>query len=212
MGRISKGILGGFSGTVGTVVGGNWKGIDYMRSKATTRKPGTSTAQDVQRAKFSLVIKFNRSMKDLLEITFRDFASRMTGMNSAFSHTMKNAVTGIYPDLRLDYTQVLVARGNMPNAQAPSAVSSVAGAVAFSWTDNSGIGKAHPSDSTILVVYCEALNQTAFTVGGAIRSAGSGTISVPTFSGHEVQTWLTFMGYNGKEIATSLYTGKVTVL
>ena len=34
MGTISKGILGGFSGKVGTVIGGNWKGIDYMRSKA----------------------------------------------------------------------------------------------------------------------------------------------------------------------------------
>ena len=32
MGTISKGILGGFSGKVGTVIGGNWKGIDYMRS------------------------------------------------------------------------------------------------------------------------------------------------------------------------------------
>jgi hypothetical protein len=38
MGKISKGILGGFSGTVGTVVGGKWKGIDYMRSKPSIRK------------------------------------------------------------------------------------------------------------------------------------------------------------------------------
>lgn len=32
MGTIKKGILGGFSGKVGTVVGGSWKGISYMRS------------------------------------------------------------------------------------------------------------------------------------------------------------------------------------
>ena len=36
MGTIKKGILGGFSGVVGTVTGGNWKGIDYMRSRATS--------------------------------------------------------------------------------------------------------------------------------------------------------------------------------
>ncbi|MBC7826186.1 MAG: hypothetical protein H7122_00465 [Chitinophagaceae bacterium] len=124
MARISKGILGGFSGTVGTVVGGNWKGIDYMRSKAVSRTSGTSTAQDVQRAKFALASKFNRSMKDLLSISFRDFASKMTGMNSALSFTMKNAVVGIYPDLKIDYAQVLVARGNMPNALTPSSAPS----------------------------------------------------------------------------------------
>jgi len=33
MGKINQGILGGFSGKVGNVIGGNWKGIDYMRVK-----------------------------------------------------------------------------------------------------------------------------------------------------------------------------------
>lgn len=37
MGTIQKGILGGFSGKVGSVIGGNWKGIDYMRSVANKR-------------------------------------------------------------------------------------------------------------------------------------------------------------------------------
>jgi hypothetical protein len=32
MGTIKQGILGGFSGKVGTVVGASWKGIAYMRS------------------------------------------------------------------------------------------------------------------------------------------------------------------------------------
>ena len=30
MGKISQGVLGGFSGKVGNVVGGTWKGIGYM--------------------------------------------------------------------------------------------------------------------------------------------------------------------------------------
>jgi len=33
MGIINKGILGPVSGTVGTVIGGSWKGISYIRSK-----------------------------------------------------------------------------------------------------------------------------------------------------------------------------------
>ena len=37
MAKIEHGILGGFSGTVGTVIGGSWKGIDTMRSKAKRR-------------------------------------------------------------------------------------------------------------------------------------------------------------------------------
>ena len=43
MGKISQGILGGFSGKVGNVVGGNWKGIDYMRVRpASVANPQTN--------------------------------------------------------------------------------------------------------------------------------------------------------------------------
>ena len=42
MGIIKKGILGGFSGKVGNVVGASWKGIDYIRSlPSTVRNPRT---------------------------------------------------------------------------------------------------------------------------------------------------------------------------
>jgi hypothetical protein len=58
MGRIKKGILGGFSGKVGSVVGASWKSIDYIRSlPASVRNPRTP-AQVNQRSKFATVIKF----------------------------------------------------------------------------------------------------------------------------------------------------------
>jgi hypothetical protein len=37
MGKIKQGILGGFSGTVATVVGATWKGIDYMCGLANSK-------------------------------------------------------------------------------------------------------------------------------------------------------------------------------
>ncbi|HET6556446.1 MAG TPA: DUF6266 family protein [Prolixibacteraceae bacterium] len=36
MATFVNGILGGFSGKVGTVIGACWKGIDYMRGLATS--------------------------------------------------------------------------------------------------------------------------------------------------------------------------------
>ena len=110
MGTISKGILGGFSGKVGTVIGGTWKGIDYMRSQSGKRTFDPSPAQLAQQMKFALVMKFLQPMAALLDLTFRDFAIRMTGMNSAFAYTIKNAVTGSYPTFAIAYPQVLVSR------------------------------------------------------------------------------------------------------
>lgn len=45
MAIINKGILGPVSGTVGTVIGGSWKGISYIRSQSTSRRTNFSQAQ-----------------------------------------------------------------------------------------------------------------------------------------------------------------------
>lgn len=60
MGKINKGsgMLGGFSGTVGTVVGGNWRGIETMCAVAKPGKGGTTQSQISQQLKFALVAKF----------------------------------------------------------------------------------------------------------------------------------------------------------
>jgi hypothetical protein len=47
MGTIKKGVLGGFSGKVGSVVGASWKGIDYIRSlPASVKNPRTEGQVD----------------------------------------------------------------------------------------------------------------------------------------------------------------------
>lgn len=58
MGKLQKGILGGFSGTVGTVVGSNWRGKDIIRSRPKSSGKAPTEAQLLQRLKFKLVIGF----------------------------------------------------------------------------------------------------------------------------------------------------------
>jgi hypothetical protein len=51
MGTIKQGILGGFSGKVGTVIGASWKGINYMRSIPQHVKNPRTAGQVSQRSK-----------------------------------------------------------------------------------------------------------------------------------------------------------------
>ncbi len=69
----SRGILGGFLGTVGTVVDGNWKGISYMRSQSGKRSGTSTPAQLAQQTRFNLAIKFLVPFTDMLRITFLFF-------------------------------------------------------------------------------------------------------------------------------------------
>lgn len=210
MGTFKKGILGGFSGTIGTVIGGSWKGIEYMRSKPNKKPGGTSPKQLVQQAKFAEVVEFESTMTGLLETSFKDFAVKMSGYNNAVSYNLKNAITGSYPNFQVDYSMVLVSRGDLPNATAPAATVT-GGIVYFTWTDNSGVASAQPDDAAILVVYCAALKTTIYTLNGGVRSAGAANIDVSTFAGNTVETWLGFISADGKKVSNSFYTGELTV-
>ena len=55
MGKIKQGILGGFRGTVGTVVGSSWNGIAYMKGKPQSVRNPRSDAQVQQRTFFKEV-------------------------------------------------------------------------------------------------------------------------------------------------------------
>ena len=65
MANISKGILGGFSGKGGTIVGANYRGKDIIRSvpKKSGRKP--TELQLLQQKKFRLVVSFLQPLKPI---------------------------------------------------------------------------------------------------------------------------------------------------
>ena len=210
MARFSKGILGPFSGGVGTVIGGTWKGISYMRSKPlpTNREP--SIKQLEQREKFKVMVRFLRTITGLVTVTFKDSAIQMSGFNAAFKYNINSVITGSYPDYEIVFENVLVSRGDLPNGINPAAAMGQGAQILFSWTSNTGTGRAADTDKTVKVVYCPGRNQAIFDFGVG-RNTGGDQIAVAAFAGETVHTWLGFIAENAKSIATSVYTGSFTI-
>lgn len=212
MGTIKNGILGGFSGKVGSVVGSTWKGINVIKSAPGKRTGTPSAKQLAQQSKFRVVIKFLRTFSALLAVTFRGYTSGESGINAAFSYNYHNAVTGVYPDLSIDYSKVLVSRGNLSNVTDPKVAAGLAGKLNFSWTNNGGTGNVSDSDQAVLVAYCPATKQSVYSLDSALRKAGTAILDVTVFSGQPVETWLAFITTDGNEVSDSYYAGTVTVL
>lgn len=212
MGTIQKGILGGFSGKVGNVIGGSWKGIDYMRSVSSRKNATTTQKQKEQQMKFALIARFQQPLTNLLSRTFRSFAIRMTGANSAMSYNLRNAITGLYPDFAIEYSRILISRGDMPNAVNPAVEAVADGLVVFTWVNNTGAGKTKNDDHSILVAYCPEMQQFIYTDEGASREDEEAQLDLFAFTGKVVQTWVAFISEDGREVASSIYTGAITIL
>ena len=206
MAVINQGILGGFSGKVGTVIGGTWKGIAYMRSiPASVTNPRTP-AQVEHRARFSAIVQFLHPLTAFLRIGFKSQAIKMSGYNAAMAANFKNAITGTYPAFAIDYTKVSVSQGNLPGAMNPAAASAIAGAVRFTWENNTWETDASADDRAVLVVYNPIKQAAVSVIGGITRAVGAQTITLPnSFAGDEVQCYIAFTNANQSVISNSQY-------
>jgi hypothetical protein len=212
MGKIKQGILGGFSGKVGSVVGGSWKGISYMRGKAASIKNPRTLQQMMHRNKFAAALSVLQPITAFLRVGFKRYAHRKSEFNAAMSYTLKNAIAGTYPDYTIDYSKLLVSRGSLTGANNATATP-VAGKVKLTWEDNSGIGEAQPTDKAIAVAINPAKGEAAYITDGAQRATGLENLVVsPYWTGDEVEVYLAFISENGKDVATSAYLGSVTVV
>jgi len=210
MGTIKKGILGGFSGKVGTVVGSSWKGITYMRSLPTKVKDPRTELQMIQRSKFAVTINFLQPMTELLRAGWKLYSNRKSPFNAAMAYTIAKAVAGDYPNYSIDPAKVLVSRG--PLAPPVNAVATPAtGAVNFQWGDNSGSGAARQTDKALLAVLNPAKDDAVFIVAGAARSDSAQSVAIPhNWVGDMVEVYMGFISQDGRDIANSVYLGHLT--
>ena len=213
MGKIRKGVLGGFSGKVGTVVGATRNGISYIRSlPASVRNPRTQ-AQKEQRARFAVASAFLKGVVALLKIGWRRYAvGGMTPFNAAMSYVVKAAISGSYPDYSVNPSKVFVSRGSL--APAFETELGVAGnAVLVKWDDNSAAGGASASDKALVAVINRVSGEAVTLAGAAERSAGRQEVSVPSsWLNCDLSCYLGFVSSDGRQTSNSVYMGDIVIV
>jgi Family of unknown function (DUF6266) len=213
MGKLSNGILGGFSGTVGPVVGSRWKDLDVIRSRPPGKRRKSSPDQLKQMAKMSLMTPFVSPLSNLLNRTYNQTAIRtMSCFNKALSYNMRNAVSGEYPAFSINYSRVVLGIGDLLNVEMLKTSSDSEGKITFTWTDNSNEGSARTTDEFFTALYCESLGHWETAINTTQRNAGSYTLFVAKFSGKAVHVYIGFLSADAKFVTTSQYTGSVNIM
>jgi len=121
------------------------------------------------------------------------------------------AVQGVYPDFFVDYSLVLLAKGNLKIASSPTITSPAPGMVAFNWVNNGGTNGANHNDKAVLAIYSEEEDDSISTTSGAMRSSGTANLAAPGWSGKEVHAWIAFVTDAGDKYSNSKYLGKVMI-
>ena len=151
MGKIKKGILGGFSGRVGNVIGGSWKGIDYMRSEATSIANPRTTKQVEVRENFSVIGKLMAGAVQVLRAS--DW--RKTRGNSAFARGVQVNYKDSLVEGAVDFTKLNFGVFSCPALHSQTCAFSVADnalKLSMTWTDESYDPEQTRTDDVFVVV------------------------------------------------------------
>lgn len=210
MATFEKGILGGFSGKVGNVVGARWRGKNVMRSVPQRGNYVPTEAQLLQRERFKTVVDFLTPIKGILSQYFGKSQGDKSTYNLATSYHLKNALVETPEGFVIDYQKVLISKGDLRDIDSPTVTAAANQVINLSWVDNSGQGNASATDQLVVVFYAPTLQLFQTYEQIASREDESAQVTLPAFlSGIDVQTWATFV--SNTNAAMSNYLGELTV-
>lgn len=207
MARIKNGILGGLNGTVGDAEGYVRNGIAYVRSKRRkTNKPPTAKVL-AARQRMALVNRFINSTTLFVRTGFENVAKgkAFSANNAAKSYQLKNALEGIYPEMVINYSKVLLSRGTLEPAE-NAAVYPIPDGLMFTWDCSNIAENLYKRSVAMLLVHCPELQKSCYDLSGVKREAREQFIALPhQFIGRQLHCYLSFIAEDRKNIADSVY-------
>lgn len=211
MAKLKKGILGPVSGKLGNVVGATWKDISYLRERPKRKKkkqPRTQAQLDNQK-KFKFIQQWLVPFYPYLNIGFANMAVDKTEINAAFSANYKQAFSGIWPDIEVDYSKVWISVGDLPGLHHPEIELTSQDTVKLSWQKS-----LHPNasfnDQLMLVLYCPELKVTDGFIGGIKRNAMECSFTFnQQLEGKVLEIYVSITTNERKQVANSIYMGRI---
>lgn len=205
MGVILQGILGGFSGKVGPVVGGKWKDIDYMRGYVVPANPNTAGQQAVRTKFAELVARARTLLSTILQPFWDPFVSNMSGFNRwiSLNYALANS-SGVISNT------AIMAQGTLEPTDSNTSTYNTATGEVLTTFNVTTHGNGLATDNIVLVVY-DTVNKDFYVANQEDpRSEGSIETTIPTgLTATNVIAWVFFYRGTGSEMIVSDSLGDV---
>ena len=173
MGKIKQGILGGFRGKVGTVIGASWNGIAYMRGLPQSVKNPKTAAQQAQRAFFAEVQDLVSQLSyEQLYFLFPNPEQQMSRRNAMVKQL--TALSIVEDGAKHVDLASLTTIGNAPEADLPGVtVTASRSNLTISWDKENAWRTAHAEEYPTIFV-ANVTQKKIFLVHSSVTIGASG--------------------------------------
>ncbi|WP_316753147.1 DUF6266 family protein [Pedobacter gandavensis] len=197
------------SGKIGNTVFYMLKGQAVCRSNGKLGK--VSLKQKANRQEMSVTMELLKPLKDFINVSFKleSEGTVKNPHNLATSYNKKQALTGEYPNIKVDYNKVVLSRGTLEMATDLS-VSKGRDGLNLTW--DPGISDNGGSDDILLVAVSHPAKKRASTFLNAGKRE-DGRCFIPLdkdwMMGQQMEVYLCFKSANEELISDSFYVGNL---
>ena len=210
MGKLPNGIFGALVGTTGNLTGYVLNGQNILKM-IPHPNPHRSIKQKANSQKMTVINEFFYYLGPLLKAGYSIAAKGTTKnyYNLAVSYNKKYAVKGEYPDIEMDYPNVMFSEGKLLPAINPVA-ELVPEGVKFSWDQADGSVNQRNFDQVMVMAYGTVSKQVRYIRYGAERHIGFEVLHIiDNMINEPLETYISFVDDERTMIANSIYTGRL---
>jgi hypothetical protein len=209
MGKAIWGPFGPVTGRVGKLVYYRVNGVQRVRTIGKLTAP-PSLAQLRARLELKVMIGFLKLMTEFLNVGFKVApGSNKSPFNVATSYNIRHGLTGVYPDISIDFSKVRLSMGNVEPAVNLSVVLGDVGLV-FSWDGTIPQYYPSPTDQTIVLAFFPVQNKVVYGLYGARRLDGTVVLEIPDdLIAESMEVYFAFVSADRKRGSDSVYLGRV---
>lgn len=205
----SNGPHGHFNGKVGNLVFYMLNGVPVVRTIGHVGKP--SKAQLANHSAMSVTSKLLKPMKNFIKYGYglQAKGTPQNAHNLATSYHKKHALTGEYPNIKVDYSKVVLSRGELSLSDDLKIVKTAEG-LEISWNPSHGNdGKNYDDSAMIMLSYPESRAGKDY-LNIARRSEGKCFIPVgERLINQQIEAYIAFRSSDGERISDSAYLGNI---
>lgn len=215
---MKSGPTGPFIGKMGGLVGYLHRGQQVTRALPHPTQAPPSLKQLIPRKQFSMAMKFVSPIKDFVSYSFHPETKGTPKIpqNAATSYFRSLGIQGEYPDYWIDFSKVVVSKGDLP-VPVNASVTLSGNELTFKWELSPQIGSTRNEDQVMLLAYLPDTKNAAFIVGGPGRSVGEAVLKIFPQTGNTkangkdiaVETYIAFISNDREQVSDSIYLGNI---
>jgi len=213
MATLPGGPFGPLKGRLGKLVAANWKGINYLREMPLKSNKPSTPAQIEAQEKFKFVHRIIKPLNPYFTAGFKHLAIRKTENNVAFSRTYHTAISGVFPDFNVDYSQLTMSAGILDTLSQVALTQTTPRTIDLTWEIDYFKKHCAFDDQLMLAILCTEVELVDGFIGGTMRADQKRSFEFSSkFVNKEIAVYVGLYSLNQQKVSNSQFLGTMVAV